>query len=125
MGVSGQVKTPGCWEFEPGITVRQLVYGWGGGPLPGRKVKAVIPGGLSMPVLTNDEPFLLFFAAVMSAAAFGGLGPGLLATILSACCDNYFFVAPFNQFGFSSGIQRLANSLKDSSTSPGGRCGHG
>jgi NADH-quinone oxidoreductase subunit F len=55
MGVSGQVRTPGCWEFEPGITLRELVYGWGGGPLPGRKVKAVIPGGLSMPVLTDAE----------------------------------------------------------------------
>src|SRR5436190_5966282 len=55
MGVSGQVKTPGCWEFEPGITLRELVYGWGGGPLPGRKIKAVIPGGLSMPVLTDAE----------------------------------------------------------------------
>jgi len=55
MGVSGQVKTPGLWEFEPGITVRELVYGYGGGPLPGRRIKAVIPGGLSMPVLRDDE----------------------------------------------------------------------
>ena len=55
MGVSGQVKTPGCWEFEAGITLRELVYGYGGGPLPGRKVKAVIPGGLSMPVLADAE----------------------------------------------------------------------
>jgi NADH-quinone oxidoreductase subunit F len=55
MGVSGQVRTPGCWEFEAGITLRELVYGYGGGPLPGRKVKAVIPGGLSMPVLTDAE----------------------------------------------------------------------
>ena len=55
MGVSGAVRTPGCWEFEFGITVRELVYGYGGGPLPGRKVKAVIPGGLSMPVLTDAE----------------------------------------------------------------------
>ena len=55
MGVSGQVKTPGCWEFEAGITLRELVYVYGGGPLPGRRIKAVIPGGLSMPVLTESE----------------------------------------------------------------------
>ena len=55
MGVSGQIKTPGCWEFEAGITLRELVYGYGGGPLPGRRIKAVIPGGLSMPVLTDSE----------------------------------------------------------------------
>jgi len=55
MGVSGQVRTPGVWEFEAGITLKELVYGYGGGPLPGRKVKAVIPGGLSMPVLLDGE----------------------------------------------------------------------
>jgi NADH-quinone oxidoreductase subunit F len=55
MGVSGQVRTPGLWEFEPGITLRELVYGYGGGPLEGRRVKAVIPGGLSMPVLSDAE----------------------------------------------------------------------
>jgi NADH-quinone oxidoreductase subunit F len=55
MGVSGAVKNPGLWEFEFGITVRELVYGWAGGPREGRRVKAVIPGGLSMPVLRDDE----------------------------------------------------------------------
>jgi NADH-quinone oxidoreductase subunit F len=55
MGVSGQVRNPGLWEFEPGITLRELVYGYGGGPLPGRKIKAVIPGGVSMPVLLDSE----------------------------------------------------------------------
>ena len=55
MGVSGQVRTPGVWEFEAGITLKDLVYGYGGGPLPGRKIKAVIPGGLSMPVLLDGE----------------------------------------------------------------------
>jgi NADH-quinone oxidoreductase subunit F len=55
MGVSGHVKTPGVWEFEFGITARELIYGYGGGPLPGRTIKAVIPGGLSMPVLTEAE----------------------------------------------------------------------
>jgi NADH-quinone oxidoreductase subunit F len=55
MGLSGAVRTPGVWEFEFGITLRELVYGYGGGPLPGRRIKAVIPGGLSMPVLTDAE----------------------------------------------------------------------
>ena len=55
MGVSGGVKNPGVWEFEFGITARQLIYDYAGGPLDGRKIKAVIPGGLSMPVLLDDE----------------------------------------------------------------------
>ena len=55
MGVSGDVQNPGCWEFEFGITLRELLYDYAGGPLEGREFKAVIPGGLSMPVLTGDE----------------------------------------------------------------------
>ncbi len=55
MGVSGHVKNPGVWEFEFGITLRQLVEGYAGGAPDGRTIKAVIPGGLSMPVLTADE----------------------------------------------------------------------
>ena len=54
MGVSGAVKNPGVWEFEFGITLRELIYDYAGGPLDGRTIKAVIPGGLSMPVLLDD-----------------------------------------------------------------------
>ncbi|HEU0178267.1 MAG TPA: ATP-binding protein [Blastocatellia bacterium] len=38
----------------------------------------------------------LFFAAVMVAAFYGGLGPGLLATALSTWAVDFFFIAPFN-----------------------------
>ena len=54
-GLSGDIQTPGCWEFEFGITLKQLIFEYGDGPLDGRKVKAVIPGGVSMPVLTGEE----------------------------------------------------------------------
>ncbi|MCL1468496.1 PAS domain S-box protein [Argonema galeatum] len=39
-------------------------------------------------------PFLLFFGAVMVSAWYGGLGPGLLATFLSALLSSYFFLSP-------------------------------
>ena len=55
MGLSGDVQTPGCWEFEFGITLRELIYDYGEGPAAGRSVKAVIPGGVSMPVLMEHE----------------------------------------------------------------------
>jgi PAS domain S-box-containing protein len=42
----------------------------------------------------DSSPFMLFFAAVMVAAWFGGLGAGLLATVLSALLSNYFFLVP-------------------------------
>ncbi|WP_292826166.1 PAS domain S-box protein [Nostoc sp. JL33] len=39
-------------------------------------------------------PAALFFAAVMVSAWYGGLGPGLLATVLSTLAVNYFFFKP-------------------------------
>ena len=50
-------------------------------------------------VLHEDAPFLLFFfAAVMTSAAVGGLGPGLLATALAAAASNYFLTPPIYEF---------------------------
>jgi signal transduction histidine kinase len=43
----------------------------------------------------------LFFAAVMVAAFYGGLGPGLLATALSTWAIDFFFTPPFNSLEFS------------------------
>src|SRR5207245_554994 len=43
------------------------------------------------PLLPRDAvPHMTFFPAVMIAAYFGGLGPGLLATVLSAVAANWF-----------------------------------
>jgi NADH-quinone oxidoreductase subunit F len=54
--VSGHVKKPGVFELPAGsVTLRQLIYGNCGGILGDKKLKAVIPGGSSAPVLTADE----------------------------------------------------------------------
>jgi len=55
--ISGPVKRPGCYEAPMTITVRDLIEreDMGGGMLPGRKVKAVLPGGVSMGILSADE----------------------------------------------------------------------
>src|SRR5262245_48945526 len=44
-------------------------------------------------------PSALFFAAVMVSAWYGGLGPGLLATGLSAVALDYFFLPPVYELG--------------------------
>ena len=49
----------------------------------------------------NTTPFLVFFAAIMASAWFGSLGPGVLATGLSAILSWYFFLSP--QFSFALG----------------------
>lgn len=56
--VSGHVQKPGYYEYEVGkITLGQLLNEVCGGPLPGRKFKAVIPGGSSAKVLRFGEKF--------------------------------------------------------------------
>jgi NADH-quinone oxidoreductase subunit F len=53
--VSGHVNKPGVFELPIGITFRQLIDDVCGGVWKGRQVKAVIPGGVSMPPLSPDE----------------------------------------------------------------------
>jgi len=55
LSVSGHVNRPGVYELPMGIPFRQLVDEFCGGMLGGRKLKGVIPGGSSMPVLDADE----------------------------------------------------------------------
>ena len=58
--VSGHVQKPGYYEFEVGkITMGELLNEVCGGPLPGRKFKAVIPGGSSAKILKFGETFTL------------------------------------------------------------------
>ncbi len=54
--VSGHVRRPGYYEVA-GITMGQLLHDLCGGPLPGRRFKAIIPGGGSMKILRYDERF--------------------------------------------------------------------
>jgi NADH-quinone oxidoreductase subunit F len=54
--VSGHVARPGVYEAPMGrITLRQLIEDYAGGVPGGRKLKAVVPGGSSTPVLRSDE----------------------------------------------------------------------
>ncbi len=53
--LSGHVERPGCYEAPLGITARELIDGYGGGVWKGRKAKAVIPGGISMGLMTESE----------------------------------------------------------------------
>lgn len=54
--VSGHVNKPGLYELPLGkTTMRELIYDHCGGIKDGRELKAVIPGGSSMPVMKADE----------------------------------------------------------------------
>ena len=45
-----------------------------------------------------ESPFLLFMGAVMLAAAYGGLGPGLVSTVFAAACSEFFLMQPAFRF---------------------------
>jgi len=49
--VSGSVNKPGVYELPMGITLKEIIYDYAGGIKNNGKLKAVIPGGISTPVL--------------------------------------------------------------------------
>jgi NADH-quinone oxidoreductase subunit F len=53
--LSGHVNKPGNYELPMGVPLRELLYEHGGGLKDGRNLKAVIPGGSSVPMLTPDK----------------------------------------------------------------------
>jgi NADH-quinone oxidoreductase subunit F len=53
--LSGHIERPGIYELPMGFPLRRMIEEVGGGVWKGRKLKAVIPGGSSCPVLTADE----------------------------------------------------------------------
>ena len=53
--VSGHVRNPGVFELPMGVPLKELIFDHAGGILHNRKLKAVIPGGSSTPVLTESE----------------------------------------------------------------------
>jgi NADH-quinone oxidoreductase subunit F len=54
--LSGQVKRPGLYELPHGVTLRELIYEYGGGLTEDAgELKAVVPGGLSMQLLDSSQ----------------------------------------------------------------------
>jgi len=53
--VCGNISRPGNYEVALGFPFKDFLYDLCGGPLEGREIKAVIPGGSSVPILTREE----------------------------------------------------------------------
>lgn len=53
--ISGHVNKPGVYELPMGTNLKEIIYDVAGGISGDRKLKAVIPGGSSTPVLKADE----------------------------------------------------------------------
>ncbi|HTA84668.1 MAG TPA: NADH-quinone oxidoreductase subunit NuoF [Silvibacterium sp.] len=53
--LSGHLEKPGVYELPMGYNLKKMIYDVGGGIPGGKKLKAVVPGGSSTPVLRPDE----------------------------------------------------------------------
>ncbi len=53
-GISGHVNRPGVYEYPSGMLITDLIYEVAGGIRNGKKLKAVVPGGSSVPILRAD-----------------------------------------------------------------------
>jgi NADH-quinone oxidoreductase subunit F len=83
--LSGNVVRGGNYEVELGTSLRELVYDIGGGIPEGRELKAIIPGGSSVPVLAADEvDTKLDFDSMAQAGTM--LGSGAVIVMDDRCC---------------------------------------
>ncbi|MDZ4668062.1 MAG: NADH-quinone oxidoreductase subunit NuoF [bacterium] len=84
ISASGHINKPGVYEIEMGITVEDFIYSdeYCGGILNGKKLKAVVAGGSSVPILPADKILTLASGEkrLMSyeSLADGGFGGGTM-----------------------------------------------
>ncbi len=109
ISASGHINKPGVYEIEMGITVEDFIYSdeYCGGILNGKKLKAVVAGGSSVPVLpadkilnlANGEKRLMSYES-LSDGGFGGgtmLGSGgfIVMDETTSIVENLFTFARF------------------------------
>ena len=83
--LSGNVVNPGNYELELGSTLRELIYDFGGGVPEGRALKAIIPGGSSVPILTPDQlDTPMDYDSIAAAGSF--FGSAAVIVIDERCC---------------------------------------
>jgi NADH-quinone oxidoreductase subunit F len=87
--LSGHVKRPGVYEAPMGLPLHDLIYDLGGGMLhDDRPLKACIPGGSSVPVLTADECIVNLDFDSLSKIGTGLGSAGVMVMDSSTCMVN-------------------------------------
>jgi len=83
--ISGNVMRPGNYELELGTPMRELIYDYAGGVPDGRQLKAVIPGGSSVPALSPDQiDVALDYDSLAELKTF--FGAASLIVVDDRCC---------------------------------------
>ena len=86
VSISGHVQRPGVYELEFGYPVPKFIYEDCGGVLAGRKLKCIVPGGISTKVLTAAEIEGVTYDHASFAKAGSGLGSGGMIVIAEGTC---------------------------------------
>lgn len=83
--VSGNVRRPGVYELPLGTPLSEIIYDCAGGVPDDRKIKAVIPGGASTPLLTGEQLDVhMDFESLVAAGS--ALGTGAVIVIAEGQC---------------------------------------
>ena len=86
VSISGHIAKPGVYEVEPGRPFREFIFDTCGGVPNGRKVKAIIPGGISTKVVTGDEVDRIALDNESLATVGSGMGSGGMVVIAEGTC---------------------------------------
>ncbi len=83
--LSGRIRRPGNYELPLATSLRTLIDQYGGGPPPQTQIKAIIPGGSSVPLLTPDQlDVTLDYESLAEAGS--ALGSGGVVVLDDATC---------------------------------------
>ena len=86
ISISGHVAKPGVYEVEVGYPWAKFLFEDCGGVSNGKKLKCVIPGGISTKVLTEDDIRPLNLDPTEVEAAGSGMGSGGMVVIAEGTC---------------------------------------
>jgi NADH-quinone oxidoreductase subunit F len=86
VSISGHIVRPGVYEVEPGRPFKEFIYETCGGIPHGRKLKAIIPGGISTKVVTREEVDRIRLDNEDLATVGSGMGSGGMVVIAEGVC---------------------------------------
>jgi len=95
--VSGHVAKPGVYEVDLGYPLLDFINNEAGGIANGRKLKAVIPGGSSVPVMTaaECEGVLLDYESLLKAGSMLGSGGMIVLDETTNMAETLSVIADF------------------------------
>src|ERR1700739_3353281 len=101
-GISGHVEKPGIYELPMGYNLKKMIYDVAGGIRDGRKLKAIVPGGSSTPVLLPEEIESLGMDFDQVGKAGSMLGSGGVVVIDDQTCIVEFALRTINFYQHES-----------------------